>query len=125
SESGKIFRFAPFFHEQAPGCGEFEPLADRQEHEATECQARRARNSERVRASSLKEPRRQDVFITEFCFSTPRIIMQRCLASMTTATPPGCNVRMSASAISVVSCSWICNLRAKTSTMRATLERPI
>src|SRR5437762_12827052 len=31
------------------------------------------RNSERVRASSLKTPSKQDVFITEFCFSTPRI----------------------------------------------------
>ena len=28
--------------------------------------------------------------MTEFCFSTPRIIMQRCFASMTTATPLGC-----------------------------------
>ena len=27
--------------------------------------------------------------MTEFCFSTPRIIMQRCLASITTATPDG------------------------------------
>ena len=25
--------------------------------------------------------------MTEFCFSTPRIIMQRCFASITTATP--------------------------------------
>ena len=46
--------------------------------------------------------------MTEFCFSTPRIIMQRCLASMTTATPDGCSACMSASAICVVSCSWIC-----------------
>src|SRR5690348_13554177 len=44
------------------------------------------KNSERVRASSLNEPRRHEVFITEFCFSTPRIIMQRCFASTTTAT---------------------------------------
>ncbi len=27
--------------------------------------------------------------MTEFCFSTPRIIMQRCFASITTATPDG------------------------------------
>ena len=27
--------------------------------------------------------------MTEFCFSTPRIIMQRCFASTTTATPEG------------------------------------
>ena len=32
----------------------------------------------------------QDVTATEFCFSTPRIIMQKCTASMTTPTPRGC-----------------------------------
>ena len=57
------------------------------------------RNSERVRASSLKQPSKQEVFMTEFCFSTPRIIMQRCFASTTTATPDGCKQSMSDSAI--------------------------
>ena len=33
----------------------------------------------------------------EFCFSTPRIIMQRCFASITTATPDGWSEPMSAS----------------------------
>ncbi len=40
--------------------------------------------------------------MTEFCFSTPRIIMQRCFASITTATPRGCSACISASAICVV-----------------------
>ena len=39
-------------------------------------QARR-RNSSRVLASSRKVPRSADVIVFEFCFSTPRIIMQR------------------------------------------------
>src|SRR5207253_8793418 len=60
------------------------------------------RNSERVRASSLKVPSKHDVFMTEFCFPTPRIIMQRCFASTTTATPEGSRHFMSDSAICVV-----------------------
>src|SRR6266478_508703 len=60
------------------------------------------RNSERVRASSLKAPSRQEVFMIEFCFSTPRIIMQRCFASTTTATPLGSRQFISDSAIWVV-----------------------
>ena len=34
-------------------------------------------------------PRRHEVVASEFCFSTPRIIMQRCWASITTPTPEG------------------------------------
>src|SRR6266446_6140461 len=60
------------------------------------------RNSERVRASSLKVPSKQDVFMTEFCFSTPRIIIQRCFASTTTPTPAGRSVFIKASAICTV-----------------------
>src|SRR5437667_8951750 len=60
------------------------------------------RNSERVRASSSNEPSRQDVFMIEFCFSTPRIIMQRCFASTTTATPFGSRQSIRDCAISVV-----------------------
>src|SRR6267378_739108 len=63
---------------------------------------RSERNSERVRASSLKVPSKQDVFMTEFCFSTPRIIMQRCLASTTMPTPAGRSVFIKASAICTV-----------------------
>src|SRR6476619_5960686 len=63
---------------------------------------RSERNSERVRASSLKVPSKQDVFMTEFCFSTPRIIMQRCFASTTMPTPAGRSVFINASAICTV-----------------------
>ncbi len=45
------------------------------------------RNSIRVLQELRKAPSITEVFITEFCFSTPRIIMHMCLASMTTATP--------------------------------------
>ena len=51
-----------------------------------------ARNSPRVRASSRKTPSIALVTATEFCFSTPRIIMHRCVASITTATPCGCDL---------------------------------
>ena len=49
------------------------------------------RNSSRVRGSSRKTPRTALVTVREFCFSTPRIIMQRWDASMTTPTPCGCS----------------------------------
>ncbi len=39
----------------------------------------------RVRGTDI--PSTEDVIITEFCFSTPRIIMQRCRASIITPTP--------------------------------------
>ena len=48
-----------------------------------------SRNSCRVRASPWNTPSIALVVVTEFCFSTPRIAMQRCVASMTTATPSG------------------------------------
>ena len=69
-------------------------------------------------------PRSALVTVREFCFSTPRIIMQKCAASMTTPTPVGCSTSMIASAIWSVSRSWTWSRRAKTSTMRATLDRP-
>ena len=34
AESRQVLGLAPFFDEQAPGCGKFEPFADRQEHDA-------------------------------------------------------------------------------------------
>src|SRR5436309_3486858 len=45
------------------------------------------RNSSRVFASCSSAPRRALVTVLEFCFSTPRIIMQRWYASITTPTP--------------------------------------
>ena len=44
-------------------------------------------NSERVFGSLLKPPRIELVMANAFCCSTPRIIMQRWIASTTTATP--------------------------------------
>ena len=47
------------------------------------------RNSDRVSSSSRKTPSIDDVTAAECCFSTPRIIMQRWRASITTPTPCG------------------------------------
>ena len=47
------------------------------------------RYSMRVAWDSRKVPSITDVFIVEFCFSTPRIFMHRCSASIVTATPAG------------------------------------
>ncbi len=47
----------------------------------------RLRNSLRVAALARNSPSITEVIMLEFCFSTPRIIMHMCLASMTTATP--------------------------------------
>ena len=44
------------------------------------------RNSVRVSAF-LNSPTNADVVVTEFCFCTPRIIIHKCMASITTATP--------------------------------------
>ena len=58
--------------------------ADRTDRAARGRQRRRcvsSRNSSRVRASSWNTPRSALVTVREFCFSTPRIIMQRCTAS--------------------------------------------
>ena len=47
------------------------------------------RNSLRVFSSFRKAPSIALVVATEFNFSTPRMIIQRCCASITTATPSG------------------------------------
>ena len=54
----------------------------------------------------------------EFCFSTPRIDMRRCVASIATATPRGSIFSQSVSAISLVRRAWICRRRAKMWTRR-------
>src|SRR6266542_2213030 len=59
----------------------------------------RRRNSSRVFGSSRKAPRSAEVIVLEFCFCTPRIIMQRWYASITTPTPFGSSTSHSASAI--------------------------
>ena len=43
----------------------------------------------RVRAQVWNDPSMELVTAVEFCFSTPRIDMQRCVPSQTTATPSG------------------------------------
>src|SRR5438552_16101783 len=82
------------------------------------------RNSSRVFASWSSAPRRALVIVLEFCFSTPRIIIQRWYASITTPTPRGSSTSMSASATWPVSrsCTW--SRRANTSITRGILERP-
>ena len=62
----------------------------------------RRRNSSRVFESSRKMPLSALVTAREFCFSTPRIIMQKWAASITTPTPVGRRTFMMASAISSV-----------------------
>ena len=51
-------------------------------------------NSFRVASSRRKEPSMELVVITECCFSTPRICMHRCRASITTPTPSAPTVSM-------------------------------
>ena len=57
----------------------------------------------RVRALSRNAPSMELVTQNEFCFSTPRIDMHRCVASMTTATPSGLIFSRIVSAIWLVS----------------------
>ena len=71
-----------------------------------------------------KIPRTTDVVATAPGVLTPRIVMQRCSASMMTSTPFGCRVSMRQSATSLVSRSCNCGLREHNSTTRATLLSP-
>ncbi len=73
---------------------------------------------------SRNAPSITEVNICEFCFSTPRIIMHMCWASITTATPEALVTWRTASAICRVRFSWICRRRANMSTIRATFDRP-
>ena len=52
----------------------------------------RARNSSRVSLLVRKAPSIALVTVPECCFSTPRIIMQKCRASATTPTPIGSSI---------------------------------
>ena len=81
-------------------------------------------NSARVVAFDRKLPSTLDVTITEFCFSTPRIIMHRWRHSITTPTPSAPTLSRTARAISAVSLSWICKRAARQSTIRAILLTP-
>ena len=81
-------------------------------------------NSSRVLAC-WKNPVKSEVVVREFCFSTPRICMHMCCASMTTITPSGFNVSWMHSLICIVSLSCICKRRAKISTTRGILLNPV
>src|SRR3972149_7038718 len=72
----------------------------------------RVMNSLRVSWRVRKAPSNVLVMIIEFCFSTPRIRMHRCSASMTTATPRGSSFSMMILAIWLVSRSWTWSRRA-------------
>jgi len=69
-------------------------------------------NSSRVLEFVWNAPRMALVTTVEFCFSMPRMRMQRCSASVTTATPRGSKCRSIVSAISVVIRSCTCSRRA-------------
>ena len=74
---------------------------------------------------SRKAPSIALVMANEFCFSTPRIAMHRCVASMTTRRRAAGSSRGCVSAIWFVSRSCTCSRRAKMSTSRGILLRPI
>src|SRR5438067_2445601 len=84
----------------------------------------RPRNSSRVAAESRKVPTTDEVIMTEFCFSTPRIIMHRWRASIITPTPAASIESMMAWEICSVSRSCSCRRRAYMSTRRASLLTP-
>src|SRR5207253_1300622 len=69
-------------------------------------------------------PSMHDVTATDCCFSTPRMIMQKCMALTTTATPRGCTASCRASAISTVSRSCTCSRRAYMLTRGGILDSP-
>src|SRR5262249_20644333 len=81
-------------------------------------------NSARVSALSRKAPSIADVTALEFCFSTPRISMQRWMASTTTATPRGWRTSFKVLAICVVKRSWTCSRRLNISTSRGSFDSP-
>ena len=75
-----------------------------------------AMNSARVTPRRRNPPRIADVIITVPGFCAPRIVRQRCSASITTAAPSGDSPSISVSAIWLVSRSCICGRRARIST---------
>ena len=70
-------------------------------------------------------PRTAEVIVRAPALRTPRMVMQRCSASITTITPRASRISTSASATWVVSRSCTCGRLAKTSTSRASLDRPV
>ena len=70
-------------------------------------------------------PRTAEVMVRAPAFRTPRMVMHRCSASITTMTPRGSRSSIRESATWVVSRSCTCGRLAKTSTTRASLDRPV
>ncbi len=81
-------------------------------------------NSARVAGLRWKTPRMALVTVMLPGFWTPRIVIHKCDAEMTTATPAGSSVVMIASASWLVRRSCSCGRRANISTARASFERP-
>src|SRR5262249_54776818 len=81
-------------------------------------------NSARVSAFSRNAPSIAEVTAFEFCFSTPRMSMHMCSASITTATPRGWSTSSMVWAIWVVrrSCTW--SRRLNISTSRGIFDSP-
>ena len=81
-------------------------------------------NSSRVLAC-WKKPVKSEVVVKEFCFSTPRICIHICCASITTITPNGSKVLWMQSLICIVIRSCIWRRRAKISTTLGILLKPV
>eukprot|EP00834_Sanchytrium_tribonematis_P000349 NODE_6_length_70510_cov_1.054395.p54 type:complete len:129 gc:universal NODE_6_length_70510_cov_1.054395:35757-36143(+) len=72
----------------------------------------RLRNSSLVFGSLRKTPCIEEVTVFACVLETPRMTMQKCLHSTTTATPCGSKIFIKASAICLVNRSCTCNLLA-------------
>src|SRR5690348_9546405 len=81
--------------------------------------------SARVTLLSRKAPRTAEVTVRAPGLRTPRMVMHRCSASITTTTPRGPSVSTRASAIWLVIRSCTCGRLAYTSTSLASLDSPV
>ena len=77
------------FTGSAQGSGRTRPDRRRSGGQALRWRCISSITSARVFGSDSNSPSMELVIAYEFCFWTPRIIMQRCCASITTATPLG------------------------------------
>src|SRR5690606_16440521 len=82
----------------------------------------RPMNSARVLASRRNVPVIAEVTIVASCFLTPRIIVHRCVASTTQATPFGSRRSVRKSATCTVSRSWSWSRWAYMSTIRGIFD---
>ena len=94
-----------------PGIGYLAPLIN-------------AKASARV-PSLRRHPRMAEVMVTEPGFLTPRMVRQRCSASVTIRIPLGLIVRRRISAAWEVNISWVVGRRANDSMTRAKWEYPV